>query len=136
MAYAQQEIPDGVDPEKQITQNLYCGSCGFNLRYARFVGRCSECGNVYNARPLKMEGIFLPHSIRFPLVDMVLGVFLCLASFFWIRRGVGTPADRGFLAFGGISAALGVFTLVYAVKQAMRFVRFHGILRRIQCEDD
>ncbi len=52
-----QDLPDGVDPERHITTPFQCPTCEYDLRYATLAGRCSQCGNLYNARTQGPIGI-------------------------------------------------------------------------------
>jgi len=58
-----------------LQSSTYCERCGYNLRTLPYVYTCPECGNEYNARPLKMKGIFQPHTTRVPVGDIAAVVF-------------------------------------------------------------
>ncbi len=52
-----ERVPENIDPARQITTSYHCPACGYDLRYATLVGRCSQCGSVYNARSQGPSGI-------------------------------------------------------------------------------
>ncbi|MEE9294206.1 MAG: hypothetical protein V3W34_04465 [Phycisphaerae bacterium] len=128
------EMPQGVDPERVITHSLYCGRCGYNLRYQTYVGLCSECGNPYNARPLIMQGIFMPHAMRLPFLDMLVAL-LCLATaYFLIRHGLN-PVVAWQLYAGGFFALIGFVHVVLSIRTLGHFFRFRRVLGRIRAEN-
>ena len=59
-----------------LETDLFCGKCGYNLRTLSIFGRCPECGNEYDARPIRMEGLLLGQDIGFPFEE-ILGAVLC-----------------------------------------------------------
>lgn len=61
------KLAEEIYTDRRITMSTYCGRCGQNLRTLPYVYRCPECGNAYNARPLKQEGVFSADHARFPL---------------------------------------------------------------------
>ena len=95
-------LADDIYKNRRISGWIYCGNCGYNLRTLPYVYTCPECGHEYNARPLTMRGIFLPHEASFPLRDLaallacVLGtvVFAVAHSAEKPRLMIQTSADR------------------------------------------
>ncbi len=134
MSIADQELPEGVDPDRIITHSVYCENCGFNLRYATYVGICNECGSPYNARPLKMKGIFLPGSARFPTGDILVALIAGSVSVWAIRAGL-RPGNMKMLSLAALSGAIAVSYAAFAVRRAGRFWRAVRVVRRIRTEE-
>jgi hypothetical protein len=119
--------------ERIISMDLYCAGCGYNLRTRPYVGRCPECGGLYNARPLHMEGIFNAQLLVFPIGDVV-GALLALGlAAAWIPAGIHSRDERLCL-LGLILAVIGFFFARSAWRRAARFFHFRGIARRIESE--
>ena len=149
-------LSDEVYRDSKIRTSLYCAKCGYNLRTLPFVHRCPECGNEYNARPLNMVGIFVPHHAYFPFGDGAATVF-CLVAMLLIAVGSvvvippttpgvsappGPPAnlpigglvlsvDYGRLAFAAVFAVISMVFLSRAVRQAGAFFRDRLLLHKI-----
>ena len=133
--YGPQGDAEGLDSQRTINYSLFCDRCGFNLRYGRYIGRCNECGNPYNARPLKMEGVFNPHAHRVPTADIFLTLICLGAAFVLVRENINPPVV-GNLIWGGIVLVTGLLHAGLSAKRLTHFVRFHRILRRIKHEEE
>lgn len=129
-----EQFPDDINPELTITHSIFCGRCGHNLRYARWVGRCNECGQPYNARPLIMQGIFHPGEERIPLSDSVVAV-LCFVIAFFIVRGGLHPVVWHRIAMAVVSLVAGVLYARMCVHGFIGYFRAVRILRRIRDEN-
>ncbi|HEY3244237.1 MAG TPA: hypothetical protein VGM03_12895 [Phycisphaerae bacterium] len=119
--------------DQRISDSTYCGTCGYNLRTRSYVGICPECGYRYNARPLKMENIFIPYGIVFPYSEVVsaaLGIGLGIA----LVRGAISSGDASRATFGLIFAALGITFAVRAVLGVRQYRRARAVLKRIEAE--
>jgi hypothetical protein len=116
--------------DRIITMDLYCARCGYNLRMLPYLGRCPECGGEYNARPLRMEGIFNAQMLVFPTGDVAAAVFTWALAAVLIAAGVYS-LDGWWLFFAVICAVLGFFFTRSAWNRATRFFQFRGIARRI-----
>ncbi len=135
MFFGQQDNAEGLDPDRTITYSVFCERCGYNLHYSTYVGRCNECGNPYNARPLMMKGIFSPHTLRFPLSDMLLAI-LCLGiAFVMIRAGIN-PVSPWRLVFGGVFGLFGILYVRLSARLRSHFIRFSRVLRRVRDEEE
>ena len=128
-------MADQVDVDRTIMQSVFCSRCGYNLRYGKYVGRCTECGHPYNARPLVMKGIFSPQDLRFPLSDIVLALS-CPVLGAWIIRGAVNPVNDWLLILGSALVLVGLFYVRSACRDLSRFVRFARIRRRIEAEEE
>ncbi len=74
-----ERLADDTYKNRIILSSTYCGRCGYNLRTLPYVYTCPECGGQYNARPLKMQGIFLPQAVQVPAGDIAAALF-CVAG--------------------------------------------------------
>lgn len=133
-SYELERIADDMYKDRVIRGSVYCGHCGYNLHSLPYVYTCPECGNQYNARPLKMDGIFVLHDTYFPASD-VAAVLLCAPIVYLLIAGGVNPTDYGRLILG---AGVGVVALTFAVKAYHRLPRFfkaRSIARRIALEE-
>ena len=81
--------------DRIIVTSLYCAQCGYNLRTLPYVYRCPECGSDYNARALKMDGIFFPDLGFFPFGDLVSACFCVAAAVYPVVSGIVLTAATG-----------------------------------------
>ncbi len=135
VASADSDLPPGVSPQRHITKSLYCDRCGYSLRYSTLAGRCSECGNPYNARPVLMTGIFSATSVRIPTWEIVVGTILLLFGYRTIRAGV-SPMVLWRLVVGGVAIALCMGCAASAISAMRRLIHFRPVMRRIRCRED
>jgi len=127
-------LADDIYKDRRLTASTYCGHCGYNLRTLPYVYTCPECGSPYNARPLKMTGIFLPQQRIFPFDDLASALVLTAAASFLIVRAVRDPAG-GLVIPAGVMAALALAYLYRSTKCLARFFRLFGVARRIAREE-
>ena len=113
--------------------DLHCARCGYNLRTLPYLGRCPECGGNYNARPLRMDGIFTAQMLVFPTGDVVSAVFTCGLAAALIPGGVGSQ-DEWRLFCGLICIVMGSFFVRSAWRRAARYFRFRARARRIESD--
>ncbi len=130
-----EELPADINPDLTIVHSIYCGRCGHDLRYSRWVGRCNDCGHAYNARPLIMQGIFHPHEHRVPLSDTIVAL-LCFALAFFSIRGNLNPIAWDRVVISAISFATGILYTRMCVRAYTGCFRARGILRRIRQEHE
>lgn len=127
-------LADEQYSQRRISNSTYCDNCGYNLRSLPYAYTCPECGNEYNARPLKMIGIFEPYMVEFPFGDIVATV-LCGAIGGSMIYGSASQLQSPRLLFG---IAIAVMSLVFSVKSFRRMLRYlkaRSITRRIEAED-
>ena len=112
-----------------IQSDLFCAKCGYNLRTRPTIGRCSECGNEYNADPVRMTGILRDEDLEFPVAAW--GLFLLSgglgAAFIYARvswKLAWSLAPAVFM----ILLAVG-FAIVAVVKSRV-FFRHAALVRR------
>ena len=129
------QIVDELEVERIIRSSLYCGRCGYNLRSLPHVYTCPECGNPYNARPLKMEGIFLPHTAYIPVGDIIAVLFCGLVGGVLIIAGLVDP-NPPTAVVGLLFAGLGLSLAVQAYRRLMGYVKFRAVYKRIIREEE
>lgn len=130
-----EKLADDMLANRRIGHSVYCGQCGYNLRMATYLGRCTECGNEYNARPTVMKGIFWPHDVRFPISDILLSGLCLLMGAAIIRSGINPVSD--WAIFGGsIFAILGLLYLREVYRKLKKYIATRGLLKRINAEED
>ena len=93
-------LADDIDKDRTITGSIYCGNCGYNLRTLPYAYTCPECGKGYNARPLKMEGVFLPQDTYFPASDTAATLLCAAILFVFIRGSIKPVVEYGRLLLG------------------------------------
>jgi len=130
-----ERIADDMYLQRGIRESLYCGNCGYNLRTLPHIYRCPECGNEYNARPLKMRGIFLPYEVEPPIGDAAATVFCGLATallfYYAVSRG-----DAGLLVISMVFVAMLVVFSVKFTRRLTRFMKAASLLRRIKMDEE
>ena len=64
------------DGEEQnyISETVFCGSCGYQLKMLPKIGRCPECGNHYNTLRRMISGVFTPQTVAFPAFDTAAAI--------------------------------------------------------------
>ncbi len=128
-------LADDMYKDRRITGTVYCGTCGYNLHSLPFSYRCPECGNRYNARPLKMTGIFTPQEMSFPMGDIAAMLFGAPFAVWLIYNGVKLQ-EKGRLFIGLV---FGIGTLILAVRvysAIAALLRTRAVARRIAMEED
>ena len=126
-------LADQTFKDAVITSSLYCDSCGYNLKTLPYVGLCTECGHRYNARPLKMDGIFTPQRLEIPLGDAAAGVLSGLVSAGMIIRALAPSPSRGVYVL--FAVALGLMSAAFAwimYRKLCKYMRFRRIGKRIE----
>ncbi len=126
---------DPMLSEQQLKYSVYCATCGYNLRHASYVGRCPECGSDYNARPLKLENIFVEGALRFPSSEVFIGLFCTLIGG-WLVPGAINPVSFLMLPIAVIMVLIGLAHLVTAYRRFIKYLRYRSILKRSQEEKD
>lgn len=128
-------MEDELWASERIHHTLYCGTCGYNLRTLPYTGLCPECGQRYNARPLKMEGIFLPQNMELPVLDVLaMGIGLFFSAMF-IGDSIA-PYDSGRMFIGIVALTL---TLLYAHRSWSKiavYMKSRAILKEIESADE
>ncbi len=111
-----------TEGENVITSTVFCDQCGYQLRMLPYIGRCPECGNPYNARGLKIEGIFVPHTAAFPASDIAAGL-ASAALVIWLVAGLIKRFDLWTLLFAAVFGYMAVVFLKQAWARLKRFIR-------------
>lgn len=128
-------MAEAADADRTILHSVYCGHCGYNLRHGPYVGRCPECGNPYNARPLNMKGIFVPQEVRFPLSGLSLTLFGLVCGGWVIRSGIRLINDW-LLILGAALTFLGLYFARATYRDLKRFFHFLRVRRLIENDED
>ena len=129
-----EKIQDDLQADRIIGSSIHCGRCGYNLRTLPYKHTCPECGNPYNARPLKMKGIFIPHSAYLPLSDILSALFFCFIATVLISGGLEN-GQFGTAASGVASLGLAVLLAVQAYRRLSRFLKSRAVSKRIALEE-
>jgi len=116
--------------DRRISGSIYCGNCGYNLRTLPYVYTCPECGNEYNARPLKMKGIFVNYDVSLPVSDMAVVLLLAPVAFVLLRGSIRPFAVYSF-ALGGFAFVLTVIYAGEAYRRTCRWLKVRRLARRI-----
>ena len=126
----------GLDElERTLSRSVFCDRCGYNLRRLPYVGRCPECGNAYNARPLRLKGIYHAFDRKFPLLDIFVAIACVATGVVMIVRSLN-PVSRWGLIGGSAFVLLGLAFAATAYGDATRYLRFRGIMRRAEIEEE
>ena len=128
-------LAEDILADRVIVWNVYCGRCGYNLRTLPYAGRCPECGGDYNARPLKMQGIFDARLVVLPASDIFAAILTLGLGVMLILSGI-RPMAEWRLFWGAVSIVLGVFFARSSWIRTARFFHFRGIARRIEMDED
>ena len=124
-------LAEDILADRVIVGNVYCSRCGYNLRTLSFTGRCPECGGEYNARPLKMDGIFDVRLVEFPAGDVFAAIFT-LGLGGWLTLTGIVPLAQWSLFFGLVFLVMGGFFARSAWTRTARFFFCRGVIRRIE----
>ena len=120
--------------DRGISHVLYCGQCGYLLRGLPYKGVCPECGNEYDADPLRMQGIFLPTFPQFPLA-YTLGLLVNGAVSIWLVAGAFNPFKSGPFYAGMLFAALACVFGVQLARRLKEHFHYVDLVRRIHQQE-
>lgn len=124
-----------LDADRSIHMDLFCAECGYNLRTLPYVGRCTECGSRYNARPLRMEGIFTSQLAEFPVAN-VFGALLTWGLVVVLVPFSLQPEDEWRWLFVVIFAVVASLYTRLSWIGVGRFLRFRRLVRRIELGEE
>jgi hypothetical protein len=130
-----ERLAEDILANRIIVGNIYCAGCGYNLRTLPFAGRCPECGAEYNARPLKMQGIFDARLVEFPAGDIFAALVTIGLGTILVLGGLN-PLAQWRIFFGLVSLVLGGFFARSGWIRAVRFLHLRGIARNIERSED
>ena len=129
-----QRLAEDILADRAISANLYCANCGYNLRTLPYRGRCPECGSVYNARKLWMDGVFTAGMLEFPTGDVFRAIVALGAGLLFTVSGLRWAASWQ-LMFGLAFLLIGGFYVPSAWRRTIRYFHFRGIDRRIRANE-
>ncbi len=125
---------------RQLTGELYCLSCGYNLRGLSIRAECPECGVPVRATIL---GIVDPHAeelvpLSHPRLSAVglnmwsIGAMIAVLMV-WLLRSVEVLRDLGMSNWvPGLFAWLGLFGLVCSMLGGITMIRSHAGIPRME----
>ncbi len=126
---------DDVYKDRRITTSVFCGTCGYNLRTLPYLYTCPECGHEYNARPMKMRGIYAPQEAEIPFGDVAAAGF-CALSVVVIAWGAFNPLDAWRIAFAVIFVLFTFMFLVRAYRRFFALLHARRIAKRIAMDNE
>lgn len=129
-----ERIADDIYRDRLLTLSTYCGDCGYNLKTLPYVHTCPECGNRYNARALRMKGIFLPNAAELPIQDLFV-TLVAAAVTGLIGYGAFNPLDVIRLVIGLFFAASTIIFAVQVWNKVKRYATAIQIIRKIKLEE-
>lgn len=129
-----ERIADDIYRDRLLTLSTYCGDCGYNLKTLPYVHTCPECGNQYNACPLRMKGIFLPHAAELPIQDLFV-TLVAAAVTGLIGYGAFNPLDVIRLVIGLFFAASTIIFAVQVWNKVKRYAKAIQIISKIKLEE-
>lgn len=117
-----------------LNYDTYCAACGYNLRTRARFGRCPDCGNEYDARPLKFKGLLESSPPRFPFSELwhalLAGICAGVAALLAADGSIGV-----WWAAVPFVVAMAVF-LFMALRQGVCWWRGLQILREVRRSTD
>ena len=129
-----ERLADDAYRDRRISGSIYCAACGFNLRTLPYLHRCPECGQEYNARPLKMTGIFLPQEAQFPARDAFGGLFWSVVCGVTLFQAYAT-SNSNTLVLSLAAAIMAAADLFIAHRRFNVWLKAIKIARRIAAEE-
>ena len=124
---------EGSFGDTTIHGAVHCGRCGYSLRTLPYVYKCPECGQEYNARSLKMKGIFLADQADWPMG--ILFLLACVVAAAVLFYGAFSPPDIWRLLGGVILAVFCVVDTPRQWKALRRYLAARAIIRRIDRDE-
>ena len=126
---------DDILFDRRITQSLYCGNCGYNLKTLPRSYVCPECGQKYNARRQPMKGIYFPHNVEPPFAQMA-GAVISATIAVYLLIGAFKPVNQGRLVVGVIFVGIAIYLAAQVCWQTKRLIKFRVLGRRIARQQD
>jgi hypothetical protein len=128
------QVGKDVEHARGLTYDTFCAGCGYNLRTRPRVGRCPECGNEYDTRPLHLRGLLGMDAKAFPLIglrDVVLAL-LVVAPFLV----VGLEGHVWGYYVAGAFALIAAYLGIVFVRGAVRWGRYSALMRQARREQN
>ena len=129
-----ERLADDTYKGRILQSSVYCERCGYNLRTLPYVYTGPECGNEYNARPLKMKGIFLPHSTRMPVGDVAASGFSLGGALLFGINGIRS-ADTTRIVIAGMFLLISLPFLWRAYRGLRRLAHTRAVAQQIAMEE-
>jgi len=129
-----ERLADDIYSDRRITGSIYCGRCGYDLHSLPYIYQCPECGQAYNARPLSMKGIFLPHHAEPPIREIAAIVVCGFGAVVMLGSGMNPP-DIWRLLFGLTLGGFCVLEVGTVWSKFRDFRKARAIRRKIEREE-
>jgi predicted nucleic-acid-binding Zn-ribbon protein len=147
-----QRLSEEVYNNRRLTSSVYCAECGYDLQTLPYQYCCPECGNEYNARSVKMTGVFVPDQNLLPVGDYMAAIFaMAIAALIGVPAvvrvapaapGPALPTDlvanygpffidEWRVAMAGVLVVFAYLFLRRAIKQTLRYFHDAAIMRKI-----
>lgn len=112
-----------------VSEPLMCATCGYVLLGLPMIGRCPECGDVYNAYGERQKNIYRPYENTFPWNDVYA------AAGTWLVTGViglisFATDDTSIAAFAIVLGLIGAVYAYVAFRKITRYLHFWRIERQ------
>jgi hypothetical protein len=130
-----ERIADQEAAGNTLAHDVYCGVCGYNLRTLPYVGLCPECGGIYNARPLKMQGIYLAGTHEIPYLEGITAALFLIFAGGFLSQGI-IPYSSTKVFFGLVCAACGVIGGLKTWAKLQLYLTFRQVERRVESDED
>ena len=128
------KLSQDVFTERRIGYSVYCSRCGYNLRTLPYIGRCTECGSEYNARPAVRKGIYVSTEVWFPSVELVSVVFFLGWAAILVIGG-SKPVVPWMLTFGFLFLVTGVISVYLFYRRLRQYLHFRWVARHVEDDD-
>lgn len=129
------QIENEVLAGTRLGHNIFCKSCGYNLRTLPYVGLCTECGSEYNAHALSMKGIFLADRPPVPIPEM-LGFVICGTGAVSLLESALNPYIPEAVLLAVLVGACCLLFAYQTFQKARTLWQFQKIYRRIRQQEE
>lgn len=118
-----------IEQDRGIQSDVFCAGCGYNLRTRPVIGRCPECGEAYNSRPLGMMGILIPQDIRLPVEDLIWTALTFAGGI--VLLYVAVTAGKKWAYCAAVPLLMTSLLLAWmSARQSRRYFRHRSLIRR------
>ena len=128
-------IADEEFKGRRLSNSIYCDKCGYNLKTLPYKYQCPECGNLYNARPPDVTGIYLYDHYNVPVFDIAATIF-SLIGFLLLFPMAFNPVNITALFLTVFFDLMMVIYGFRAYHRSVRYFRSRSIARHIAAEED
>ena len=115
----------------RLMTSVHCAECGYNLRSLPSIYTCPECGNPYNASPLRSKGIYQHTAEEFPAAHYASTIFCALVATILLWAGISQQVPLTIL-LGAVFVLLFVVFMYKAIVGTGNYYRAREISARIE----